>query len=287
MQSTSFQLEQAIQAIQRKWRTILLFTLLCGLVATLTVFLVPRYYRSTSLVVSANTVLADKARLFNNQIQNLYNYYGSGDDLDRIYGIADMDTTYLQLVDAFSLTDYYRLDDDSLPVLRRKAAKLLREDLTIRKTEQGQLAFTAWTKNKLLSAQMVNRMVTLTREAEEKIWLANYHRSETEITASLNTLENEYQRITDSLPIASPGKNALLTIRLQTMADQIRQYKKMADEFRLAAATVPAVLYVMETATPAVIAERPDKPAIILTALLTGFVFSILWVLIAGRKKML
>jgi capsular polysaccharide biosynthesis protein len=287
MQSSSFQLENALKAIRQRWKTIFLFTLLAGFVATITVFLVPKYYRSTSLVVSANTVLADKARLFNNQIQSLYNYYGSGDDLDRIYGIADMDTTYLQLVDSFSLLDYYKLENDSLPVLRKKAVKKLREDLTIRKTDQGQLAFTAWTKDKQLSARLVNQMVKLIEEKEQQIWLSNYHRTETEIKHSLAGLENEYRQLSDSFPSPDKGKNNLLTLRLQTLATQISEYRKKADEFQLAAATPPDVLYVMEPATPAAQAERPDKPAIILAALLAGLLFRILWVLVAERKPML
>lgn len=287
MQSSSFHLEYALKAIQQRWKTIVLFTLLAGIVATVTVFLVPKYYRSTSLVVSANTVLADKARLFNNQIQSLYNYYGSGDDLDRIYGIADMDTTYLQLVDSFSLLDYYQLKNDSLPVLRKKALKQLREDLTIRKTDQGQLAFTAWTKNKQLSARLVNQMVKLIQEKEREIWLSNYHRSETELTRSIAGLEKEYLQLTDSSPASTKGKDALIAIRIQTLAGQISKYRKKADEFRLASATPPEVLYVMESATPAAKSDRPDKPAIILAALLAGCIFSMLWVLVAERKPML
>lgn len=287
MQSSSFHLEHALNAFRQRWKTIFLFTLLAGMVATVTVFLVPKYYRSSSLVVSANTVLADKARLFNNQIQNLYNYYGSGDDLDRIYGIADMDTTYLQLVDSFSLLDYYQLDNDSLPVLRKKAVRKLRKDLTIRKTDQGQLAFTAWTKNKQLSARLVNQMVKLIEEKEKQIWHSNYHQTETEINHALAGFENEYRQLSDSFPLTDKGKNDLLTLRLQTLSAQISEYRKKADEFKLAAATAPEVLYVMEAAVPAADAERPDKPAIIVAAILAGFLFSTLWVLVAERKPML
>jgi len=103
MQTSSFNLVQTVALLQKRWKTILFFVLATVAVASVTVFLVPQYFRSSAIIVSANPALADKARLFNSNIQNLYSYFGSGDDLDRIYGIADMDITYKKLVDEFSL----------------------------------------------------------------------------------------------------------------------------------------------------------------------------------------
>ncbi len=166
MQTSSFNLVQVTDTLQRKWKTILLFVLACAIVATITVFVVPQYFRSSATVVSANPALADKGRFFNNNIQALYSYFGSGDDLDRIYGVGDMDTSYKKLVDEFSLVNYYQLSGDSLPLLRRKAVMLLKNDLSFQKTEQNQLKIIAWTKNKQLAADLVNRLVAIIQETE-------------------------------------------------------------------------------------------------------------------------
>ena len=91
-----------IQVLQKYTRFILLFTLFAMLVAFVTVLLVPQYFRSGARIIAANPQLTDKSRLFNEDIQGLYSYFGSGDDLDRIIGVADMDTTYYQLVDQFN-----------------------------------------------------------------------------------------------------------------------------------------------------------------------------------------
>ena len=258
-----------------------------AVVAAVTVFVVPPYFKSAAIVVSANPALADKARLFNNNIQNLYSYYGSGDDLDRINGIAEMDITYRKLVTEFALVKYYGLTDDSLPALTGKAILHLRKDLYCQKTEQAQLKIIAWTKDKQLSANLVNRMVSIIEETEANIWIKNYHVSLEKITAAVSAKENEYKVLSDSLPKVLKNSMLLVSAHLQTLSDQINQYRKTADEFSLAVANPPAVLYVMEAGIPAAKAERPDRAGIIIAACIAGFLFACLLILVNNRKNML
>ena len=281
---TSFNLVNTSAVLQKQWKTLLAFTLVTTLAATLTVSLVPKYFRSSATIVSANPALADKARLFNNNIQGLYSYFGSGDDLDRISGIADMDTTYKKLVDEFSLVSYYKLDSDSLPLLRRKAVLRLRKDLGFQKTEQGQLKIIAWTKDRELSASIVNRMVDIIKEIENGIWQQNYNQSLVKLNASVADMERRYQTLSDSVGLMKGGKHELALTQMQTLLEQLKQYRKSADEFILAKETNPAALYVMEAGVPAVKAERPDKINIIIAAMIAGFVFSSILVLVQDRN---
>ena len=280
MQTSSFNLVQTTAVLQKKWKTIFLFVVVCAVVAAITVFLAPPYFKSTATVVSANPVLADKARFFNNNIQNLYSYFGSGDDLDRINGIGDMDASYQKLVEEFSLVDYYQLKGDSLPGLKRKAVLCLRDELRFQTTEQNQLKIIAWTKDKQLSAKLVNRMVAIIEETATTVWQKNYSQSIEKLNASIRSMEDEYRSLHDS-----SAKDALVLMKIQTLGEQISQYRKTADEFTLASQTPPAILYVMEEARPAAKAERPDKPAIILAACLAGLIFSCLLVLVNNRNS--
>ena len=102
MQTHSLNLVSAVAILRKRWTTLFFFVVASSAVAAITVFVVPPYYRSRATLVPANTLLADKARLFNNQVQHLYSYFGSGDDLDRIVGVGEMDATYRQLVKEFA-----------------------------------------------------------------------------------------------------------------------------------------------------------------------------------------
>jgi LPS O-antigen subunit length determinant protein (WzzB/FepE family) len=287
---TAFNLVNAGRAIQQRWKTIATLTLLSIVAATATVFLLPPYFRSAATIVPGNPVLADKARLFNNNIQNLYSYFGSGDDIDRIYGIADMDTSYKTLVDEFAMIDYYHLTGDDRGLLRRKAVLRLRKDLDFQRTEQGQFRIIAWTKDKQLSANLVNRMVVIITETETAIWQNNYAKSSTALETQVSSMESEYRQLSDSMnSIMKAGSQLgaveLIAMRKQSLLDQVKQYRVAANEFKLASQTRPSVLYTLEQAVPAVKAERPEKLSIILAAALAGFVFSSLLVLLLDRKN--
>ena len=283
--SSTFNLIHATQALQRKWKTILLIVIAGGVVAALTVVLMPKYFRSTATLISANPTLADKARLFNSNIQGLYSYFGSGDDLDRIQGVAAMDTTFYKLVDEFALVSYYELSGDSLPLLRRRAVLNLRRDLSFQRTEQGQLKIAVWTKNKQLSANIINRMVAIVQETQANVWQKNYNQSITQLHASIASMEEEYKMLSDSAARAGKSKQELVAVQMQTLLEQLKQYRKTEDDFKLAAQTPPPVLYVMESAVPAPKAERPDKPGTVLAACIAAFLFSSLWVLINNRNR--
>ena len=99
-------------------------------------------------------------------------------------------------------------------------------------------------------------------------------------------MEKEYQQLSDSLSTLRTGKQQLAVAQMQTITEQVRQYRKTADEFRITAQTPPVALYVMETAIPAAYAERPDKLVIILSSCLVAFVFSSLLVLVNDKKSM-
>lgn len=273
-----------VAVIQRSWKKICLFTLLSALIAAITVFLMPKQYRSTAKLISANPQLADKSRLFNDNIQGLYSYFGSGDDLDRIMGIASLDTTYKQLVDEYKLVDYYRLTNESLPLLRRKAVLKLRDDLSLQRTEEGQLKIICWTKEQRLSASIINTMISIVKKQLEKIWQTNYLSMQDKLNHSISDTEQKFKQLSDSLSRSSSAQRLLIQKHMETLLDQLSQYRRTAATFKMMGETSPAALYLLEPAVPAAKAERPDKPAIILAAAIAGFIFSLLLLLLGNRK---
>lgn len=279
MSGPSFSLLRPMGILASRWKTVAGFVILAAIISAVTVFIVPRYYKSAATLVSANPVLADKARFFNNNIQGLYSYFGSGDDLDRIQGIAEMDTVFYQLVDSFHLVSYYHLQGNDPLVLRRKAMLSLRDDLHFEKTEQGQLRIIAWTKDPVLSANLVNSLTASVKNIQAGIWKDNYAQAADQLSKSIALLEQQYRTLADS----SKDYAALTETRRQTVLAQIRQYSTSRDEFVLASQAPPAVFYVLEPATPAVVAQRPDKPMIILAACFVAFIFGCIWLLVSHR----
>lgn len=284
MTTSGLHMANTVQVLQKNIRFIFLFTVFAMIVAFATVMLVPQYFRSSAGIIAANPQLTDKSRLFNENIQGLYSYFGSGDDLDRIIGVADMDTTYKQLIDQFGLISYYKLDGDSAPVLRRKAVLKLKKDISFQRTEEGQLRIVCWTKDSRLSADIINAMIKIAQRKLESIWLDNYQQAFSKLNTSIVAAEQQYAALNDSITKV-PSKQILLQKHMETLLDQLSTYRKTAASFQLMGETVPPALYVVEEAVPSAKAERPDKLNTVLISALAGFLFSIFFLLLKDRRS--
>lgn len=287
MQSTTFNVIDVFNTLKKNFKQISLFVVFCVVVSTIIVFLVPQYYKSKAVIVAANPALADMARLFNNNIQGLYSNFGSGDDLDRILGIANLDTTFETLVDEFNLTQYYKLKDTSLSLRKRKAVLKLQDDIELQKNELTQLQIVVSTKDKNLSANIANRMVEIVQKRIENIWQTNYRISIEKINASVIDLENEVDSINSLLRNTEvTAQNALsLTNKREALLSQLKQYYTLANEFKLAMNNNATALYTIEKATPAAKHYKPKKLIVLLAVAIISFVFACLATLLLNQKK--
>lgn len=126
---------------------------------TLVISLVkPKQYGATATALPANSTLTDKARLFNNNIESLYPELGSVDELDRIEGIAKLDTTYINIVHAFNLIGHYGIDSSDVDPLYEAVTKL-KKTTEIRRSEYGNLKIKVWDKDPALAAQLANKLL--------------------------------------------------------------------------------------------------------------------------------
>lgn len=287
MQSSELNLLDVVAVLQQQFKKIALFVFICLVIATVTVFVMPKYYKSTAIVVAANPALADKARLFNNNIQGLYSNFGSGDDLDRIDGLANLDTTFKLMVDEFKLTDYYQLKDENIALRRKKAVLHLRDDVELQKTDLGQFKFMVTTKDKQLSANIANKMVATVQQMEEAIWQNNYQSSLEKLNTSVKELEQEVAAINDSLKVMDITKDAALmyTNKREALLQQLKQYYTAANEFKLAISNKAPALYIIENAVPAAKHDKPKKLEVLLATLIISCVFGCLIALIYNRKQ--
>lgn len=287
MSESSFNLLDVIATLQRSRKSIVTFVVASVVIATITVFLMPKYYRSIAIVVAANPALADKARLFNPNIEGLYSNYGSTDDLDRIYGMANLDTVYKQLVQEFDLIKYYKLKGTDTALLQRKAVLALRDDLTLQKTELSQLKIFIYTKDNNFSAQIANRMVDIIQQMAQAVWKKNYANSLAQLNSEIATFESTILMISDSLNKTSinPTTATLLNNKKNMLLQQINDYQKSANEFSLAIANNPPALIVLERAYPSAKADKPKKLIVILWAFFISLIFASTAALLYNRKS--
>lgn len=287
MHANSFDLQSTFSVLKSKWKQILFFVFASILVAAVSLFFIPKQYRATSLLVSANPLLADKSHLLNPNIQNLYSVFGNGDDLERINGIATMDTVYKQLVDEFNLIEYYELKGEDKNRSRYKAVKELREDLIIQKTELSQLKISIFTKSPELSANIINRLVEIARNKEEAIWKSGYEKMLFNFNRSIDSLQKIYVALYDKNKDLKIQRLEIDVIKMNSLLEQIQTQEKAAGEIKLAIENNAPSLFILETAVPAVKSEKPNIPEVLIITALISLVFSVMALLVYNSEEQL
>jgi hypothetical protein len=286
MSSTSFNLMDVIAVLQKRWKSVSIFVLISLVIAAATLWVVPKYYRASIVVMPASPVLADKARLFNTNIQSLYSFFGNGDDTETLMGIAQLDTNYYQLIDEFKLINYYDAKGETDQIKRKSCLKLLQKDIEVSKTEFNQLKIVVWNKQADQSVAIANRLIDLVQQTEQNVWKQAYQNSVNRLQESIADLENQYKNIADSLQVNSSSfRKDMFETQRQSILEQIKIYQKSVNEFKLAIATTPASLYVIEKAMPS---ASPDKPVFIMSLIMVLFAsiaFGIIAALIFERKE--
>jgi len=275
----TFNLTDVAEVLKRRRNFIILFVFLASIIAAILVFfIIPKKYRSTAVVVAANPVLADRAHLFNENIEGLYSRFGTEDDINRLLGIANLDTTYKLLVDKFNLVKYYEIKGDDAALNQRKAIAELREDMNLMKTELYQLKVSATTKDKLLSASLANYMVEVMQQMIQDLWRKSHETTLQKLVMSSNNLAQEYNS-------ADSSETEWSQIKRQGILQQLQQNERIINQYKLAAANNTAALMVLEKAYPSAKADQPQKLLIIFGAFISALAFSIIGVLIFESRQ--
>jgi hypothetical protein len=256
-----------------------LITFITTALAAIILWFQPKQYLSTATALPASSVAADKARIFNENIEYLYSNFGNTDDLDRILGTAELDTLFKAVAAENTLGDYYKIKDgDKL----FGAAKHLKENSDIVKSGFGELKIKVWDKDKEKAAQLANSLLKNLQSIHQQLQSSGNALILQNIKADHQALSMQLQNSDDSTlnndaNIASARKAAQL--------QQLQQYEKLIAEYNLMLRTNPPVLLVVENATPSYKADKPKSLQTILLVLFASAAFAFLMVLFFESRK--
>lgn len=273
---TNFNIVELTNVLFSRWKFIFLFTIASVLIALGAIFFIAPKYTATSKVLAGNAVLADKARLFNNEIQHLYSFFGSGDDLDRLMSMASMDTSIKQVIHAFNLTNYYQIQEQDAGIGMYKSIRAFKKDLTLVKTVNNELEISYAHENKDTAAAIVNFMTEQLTVKMKTIWKEQYEKIGQQLDSNIAFISNEYKNLANN----SSADDAISKTKMTALLNQLEQFNKMSIETKMAAATTPDALIVLEKASAPAKMSWPNKAIVLPVAALLGFIFSVCLVLI-------
>lgn len=275
----------------RRWKLIIVITFLTTIVAAVFVFLSPKKYLSVATALPVNSVTADKARMFSQNIQELYSDFGLPDELDRLEGTARLDTIFIAAAQEFDLAGHYSMSEGGEGPF--KAARKLKKHSKIDRSEYGELKVKVWDEDRNLSAALANFLMQKLQEIHQHLQNQSNESALKKIKEEYALLQKEYLQLADSIGNKNAGSNAATTsarlemnkTKMNALSEQLQQYEKMIGQYQLAASVNTPVLLVVEHARASIWADKPRILPTILFSFFGALVFSFLLALFLESRK--
>lgn len=257
-----------VDLIRRWWKQVFAVVILSLLAVGVITFLKPQQYLSIATSVPASSFSADKSKIFNGNIQELYSTLGTADDLDMIVGTAKLDTVYLAVTDQFNLFDHYEMSEKG-NAARTKAASQLKKNTKVMKSEYGELKVKVWDTDKDLAPQLANAIMDKLQSIHQNLQSAGNE-------ATLQGLMAGKQKLQAQLDTTAMNSS---------LQGQLLQYEKLIGEYQLMVDSKPPSLIIVEKAKPAEWPDRPKRLQIMIATAVLSLLFALFAALIIERRK--
>lgn len=262
-----------------RWKLIASITALAAIIALIISLLSPKKYLAVATALPANSMIADKGRIFNQNIEALYPEFGSADELDKLEGTGKLDTLFIAAAEKFNLEKHYKMD--ASPESLYDAAIKLKRNSRVNRSGYGELKVRVWDKDKVLCAQLANFLMKKIQELHQHLQNQTNQSVLEKIKDAYALKQKESVQLTDSVKSVSIQSQT----RMSTLKELLQSYEKMIDEYQLAISTNTPVLLIVEPARPAVWADRPKIVQTVLLSFFGAFVFSFLLALFVESRK--
>lgn len=271
----------------RKWKFIFALSLLSAITALIVALLTPKQYLATATALPANTVLSDKASIFNQNIEALYSDFGTPDDLDRMEGTATLDTIFIAASKEFNLPEHYSLRSSN--DFFYTAALHLKKNSKINRSAYGELKIKVWDEDKNMSATLANYLMQKLQQIYQSLLNVTNATTVRNLKENYAALQNQYLQLTDSLHKMKDdslnGSKQIIKMKLAAIGDQLQQYQKSIDQYELAIATNTPVLLIVENARPPQKADKPDVLPLVIFVFAAAFILSFLIMLFVETRN--
>lgn len=268
----------------RWWRQMLSLVIIAVIITATIVFLLPKKYLGVATALPAPTYVTDKTGVFSQNLQGLYSALGSPDDLDRILGTSRLDTVYIAVAGQFNLAPHYHIKNDTAAL--RRSARFLKKRTRVIKNDYGELQVKVWDVDKNLAADLANTIMEKLQQIHQDVQTANNVMMLSRINEEYTAKKEDYKKLSDSLQGAKDQAMVdLLNIQKTSLLQQMQEYDKLSNEYKLMVDAKPGALIIIERAIPALKADKPKKLEIIVAAAVLSFAFSIVTALVLERKR--
>ena len=265
------------------WKKIIITMIVTTLLVAVVLLMVPREYVSVATALPANSVTADKARIFNRNIEALYPEVGTSDELDKIIGTAQLDTIYLTVAQQFRLADHYIIHGTKNDTY--EAAQKLKRQTRVLKSEYGELKIKVWDQDSHMAAALANALLQSLQQIHQHIQGESNQAVLQRLKEAYEQLQQQYEQTVGKLASAAGAQTDILTTQKTAQLEQLQQYSQLIAEYGLARQTNSPVLLTVEQARPAFYYDRPKRTQWLLLTFFASGLFAFLTALFLESRK--
>ena len=265
-----------ISIIVKRWKLITAITLLSAIIALIAAVLSPKKYLSVATALPANSLIADKGRIFNQNIQELYSDFGTVDELDKLEGTGNLDTLFIAASDKFNLDQHYQIHPSGESFY--SAALKLKANSKISRSGYGELKVKVWDSDRDFAAALANFLM-------QEIQSIHQHLQNENNSAVLEKLKQDYTSKQNEYLQSGDSTTAVARARLNTLSEQLQEEGKLIGQYQLAINTNAPALLIVENARPSFWPDKPRVVATVLFAFFAALLFSFLLALFIESRK--
>ena len=268
----------------RWWKQILFLVVITVIVTAIIVLLTPKKYLAAATALPASGYNADKTGVFSQNLQNLYSALGTADDLDMVLGTAHLDTIYCAVADELDLASYYGIDKSDTNSAR-KAASILKKRTRVVKGDYGELKVKVWDGDAKRAALFANAIMEKLEQVQQDIQIINNNILLSKISEQYAQKKLDFEKISDSIQHTnSQTTSDLLNVHKSSLLQQLAEYEKLLDQYKLMVSAKPHALIIIERAVPPLKADRPRAIEVMVGAGVLSLFFGVLAALILERR---
>lgn len=147
-------LYEIIRMLIRNWKWIARNIIIGAILAIVVSFLLPNYYKASTIFYPASSDMIKPEHLFGNANKDM-EYYGNGMDLDRMLAISNSNDLYNFMIDSFNLFSRYKIDSTSAKS-RFAATKVFQGLYQVNKNKLDAIELSVEDKDPKMAANMAN-----------------------------------------------------------------------------------------------------------------------------------
>jgi len=191
------QIKDAIRIVWDNKKPILTWSIAVFVITAAASLFLKNYYQATTTFYPASLDLTKPELIFGNSPKEA-EFYGTGQDLDRLLTICQSNEIKDQLIARFALYQHYKIDSLK-PLAHHKIRKKLNGLMDVVKTKYEAIDLSIEDQDKTLAAQMANATRELVNQSANQLITDRLHKVAEAYQTSITEKQHLLQALNDSL----------------------------------------------------------------------------------------